>query len=72
MTTRTIRSFNEYTPKQFVNGGQQWEKRYDHGGVALTVVYKNRITRQDVRHAFDDLEWEHKVLLDDSMSLLPD
>ncbi len=58
MTTRTIRAFNEYTPKQFVNGGQQWEKRYDDGECALVVVYKNRITRRDVVHAFDDQEWE--------------
>ncbi len=61
MTTRSIRSFREYTPKQYVNGGQQWEKRYNDGEFARLVIYKSRITRQDVVRAFAEQEWHHEA-----------
>ena len=55
---KTVKAFGEYTPKQTVNGGQQWEKRYRDGETAKVMIYKNNITRRDVVNSFASQENE--------------
>ncbi len=53
---RTIKAFSNYSPVCFVNGGQQWIKRYDDGETALLVLYDAQICRRKVVDAFKSQE----------------
>ena len=51
-----VKDFSNFTFIQFVDGGQQWQKRYESGEIALMVIYTTRPSRKDIAVAFEEQE----------------
>jgi len=54
-----IQDFENYSKRQRLAGNQtQWQKRYDDGQSAWLVIDDRNITRQKVKDAFRDQEYQ--------------
>jgi hypothetical protein len=57
---KIIKDFENFSKKQAVANGQtQWEKKYDDGQSAFLCIDNSRITRQKVRDAFSEQEYQN-------------
>lgn len=50
-----MEDFKNYTKRQNINGGQQWEKSYEDGLTAWVMIY-GRVTQEKIESAFFEQE----------------